>query len=720
MSFPRQLARTRRFSLGIPRAATFAPSGDRLVFLRSAAGDDPLTSLWLAERTAAGGVEERCLVDPRTLAVQDDTLPPEERARRERAREQAQGIVRYAADDAVTLVAFALGGRLFTHHLPSGATVEHPTTGPVFDPRPAPDGSRIAYLSGNGLSILELPGGPDQPGASRPLLIEAGITWGQAEFVAAEEMRRDRGYWWAPDGARLAVTRVDESAVATWHLADPAAPWTAATEHRYPAAGTANADVRLAIITLEDSRRVDVQWDRDTAPYVTRVAWTGSNGDDTAGRCTLQVQSRDQRTVDILAVDPDTGRTTSLRTVTDDAWVELIVGSPAWHGDALVTVEDLPAYGAAGSRAVVVDGQPLSPPGLQVRSIVACDPAGIVVTGSDEDPTAVHLYRIRDGEVARLTDDGVSQGVARSDAVLTVTSAPTHGVPTAQVRWSDGAGGGGGTLRVLAEAPELTVAPRWLTLGERQLRAALLLPSHDDGAGPLPVLLDPYGGPHAQRVLRSQVAMATSQWFADQGFAVLVVDGGGSPGRGPRFERELVGDLATVPLADQLAALDAAAELEPRLDTSRVAIRGWSFGGYLAALAALRAPDRIHAAIAGAPVTDWRLYDTHYTERYLGTPDDAPDAYAVSSLIDADAQLGPAAGGPHQDPPALLLIHGLADDNVVAAHALRLSSALLADGRPHRFLPLSGVTHMTPQEIVTERLLDLQVRFLREVLNRPR
>jgi dipeptidyl-peptidase-4 len=200
--------------------------------------------------------------------------------------------------------------------------------------------------------------------------------------------------------------------------------------------------------------------------------------------------------------------------------------------------------------------------------------------------------------------------------------------------------------------------------------------------------------------------MASPQWLADQGFAVLVVDGRGSPGRGPAWERQVHGDLATVPLADQLDALDAAAELEPRLDLERVAIRGWSFGGYLAAAAALRAPERVHAAVAGAPVTDWRLYDTHYTERYLGDPRERPAAYRDSSLLD-DA--------PRLDRP-LLLIHGLADDNVVAAHTLQLSSALLAAGKPHEVLPLVGVTHMTPQEVVAENLLRHQLDFLRRAL----
>jgi dipeptidyl-peptidase-4 len=265
------------------------------------------------------------------------------------------------------------------------------------------------------------------------------------------------------------------------------------------------------------------------------------------------------------------------------------------------------------------------------------------------------------------------------------------------------------TIGSFTEAPGITTSPALIRAGGDQLRTAVLLPTgHAPGSGKLPVLLDPYGGPHAQRVLASRDAFHTSQWIADQGFAVVVADGHGTPGRGPAWEKAVAGDLATTVLDDQVTALHAAAERSPDLDLARVAIRGWSFGGYLAALAVLRRPDVFHAAIAGAPVTDWRLYDTHYTERYLGIePSGADaDAYERSSLFADAASLS----------RPLLLIHGLADDNVVVAHTLRLSGALMAAGRPHTVLPLPGVTHMTPQEDVAENLLLLQMDFLRGAL----
>jgi dipeptidyl-peptidase-4 len=267
---------------------------------------------------------------------------------------------------------------------------------------------------------------------------------------------------------------------------------------------------------------------------------------------------------------------------------------------------------------------------------------------------------------------------------------------------------GGPAIASAAQRPLVTLNVRLHHYGDHHLATAVLLPagrSAGDGGPLLPVLMDPYGGPHAQRAVAAHNAHLTSQWFADQGFAVVVADGRGTPGRGSEWERAVLHDLASAPLDDQIEALRAAAADYP-LDLERVAIRGWSFGGYLAALAVLRRPDVFHAAVAGAPVTEWRLYDTHYTERYLGDPTVDATPYAATSLLPlADELTRP-----------LLLVHGLADDNVVAAHTLQLSNALLAAGKPHEVLPLVGVTHMTPQEVVAENLLLHQLDFLRRSL----
>lgn len=262
------------------------------------------------------------------------------------------------------------------------------------------------------------------------------------------------------------------------------------------------------------------------------------------------------------------------------------------------------------------------------------------------------------------------------------------------------------TIASLAEKPLVAPNVRITTVGPRNIPVAILMP-RDSLSTSLPVLFDPYGGPHAQRVVASNAAYLSAQWFADQGFVVVIADNVGTPGKGSEWERGVLHDLAQPVLNDQLEVLAALPTLEPRADTRRVGIRGWSFGGYLAALAVLRRSDLFHAAIAGAPVTDWRLYDTHYTERYLGHPTQNQSAYDATSLVKNASEL-------HSP---LLLIHGLADDNVVAAHTLQLSSALLEAGKPHEVLPLSGVTHMTPQEVVAENLLLHQLEFLRRHLN---
>jgi dipeptidyl-peptidase-4 len=348
----------------------------------------------------------------------------------------------------------------------------------------------------------------------------------------------------------------------------------------------------------------------------------------------------------------------------------------------------------------MVGGRPVSPPDVQVRSIVDASAERVVVVGNPlDDATVQHVYRWDAGGFAALTEaPGVHTAAVGGDTVL--VRAADLGEPGGRWRLPSG-----GTLAGFAERPLVSPAVSITTHTERVPTTAVLLPRDHDGS-PLPVLLDPYGGPGAQRVVRSHNAFLTSQWFADQGFAVVVIDGRGTPGRGSEYERAVHHDLSSGVLADQVTGLHAAAERHPELDLARVAIRGWSFGGYLAALAVLRRPDVFHAAIAGAPVTEWRLYDTHYTERYLGDPNEVPDVYDANSLLPLADRLG----------RPLLLVHGLADDNVVAAHTLQLSSALLAAGRPHEVLPLVGVTHMTSQEVVAEHLLLHQLEFLRRSL----
>jgi dipeptidyl-peptidase-4 len=479
-------------------------------------------------------------------------------------------------------------------------------------------------------------------------------------------------------------------------IADPAHPDRAATTVRYPAAGTPNADVGLHLVGLDGSRTA-VDWDRNIFPYLASVTWT-------AAGLVMLVQSRDQQRSMVLRADvgdgPTRGATTVLAHDDDDAWVELVPGTPALLADGRV----VHTADRDGARRLTIDDEPVTPLELQVRSVLATTDDGVVVAANPiDDATQVHVWRWDDTGLQPIADTpGVHTAVVGGPTIVVRTATIDSSGSTTAARRS---GHPSIAIESLAERPLVTPNVTILHVGERRLATAVLFP-HDHDGTPLPVLLDPYGGPHALRVTQSHNAHLTSQWFAEQGFAVVVTDGRGTPGRGSEWERAVHGDLATAPLDDQVDALHAVADEVGGLDLSRVAIRGWSFGGYLAALAVLRRPDVFHAAIAGAPVTEWRLYDTHYTERYLGDPADRPEAYDASSLL----PLAPQLSRP------LLLIHGLADDNVVAAHTLQLSSALLAAGRPHEVLPLVGVTHMTPQETVAENLLLHQLEFLRRSL----
>ncbi|MFC7846672.1 prolyl oligopeptidase family serine peptidase [Streptomyces sp. NPDC057382] len=696
-SFPRRHARTQRFTLGAPRSFTVAPDGSRVVFLRSRSGTDRANALWVLDPEGGG---ERVAADPRALLGGGaEDLSPEERARRERSREGGAGIVAYATDAAVELASFALSGRLFTAELRAGTARELPVPGPVIDPRPSPDGRFVAYTARGALRVVEAEGAGDRALAEPEA---ENVGYGLAEFVAAEEMSRSRGFWWAPESDRLLVARVDDTRVQRWWIADPAHPQREPQRVAYPAAGTANAEVRLFVVGL-DGTRTEVLWDRARYPYLARVHWSA------AGAPLLLVQARDQRGQVFLAVDPDTGATRMVHAEEDPTWLELFPGVPCWSPSGqLVRVAD-----EGGARVLAVGERPLTGAQLHVRAVLDVSDADVLVSASagadaaDAETGQVHVYRVNELGVERLSQEpGVHTAVRSGDVTVLVSAVLDRPGSRAQVLRD-----GKPTLTVPSYAEDPGLSPR-VTLtegGARRVPCAVLMPRDYDGDTPLPVLMDPYGGPHGQRVVAAHNAHLTSQWFADQGFAVVVADGRGTPGRSPAWEKAIHHDF-TLSLDDQVEALHDLAGRFP-LDLSRVAIRGWSYGGWLAGLAVLRRPDVFHAGIAGAPVTDWSLYDTHYTERYLGTPADHPEAYARSSLVTAGGLSAPA--GPHRP---LMIVHGLADDNVVVAHALRLSSALLSAGRPHEVLPLSGVTHMTPQEQVAENLLLLQVDFLQRAL----
>nr|WP_225891217.1 prolyl oligopeptidase family serine peptidase [Streptomyces dioscori] len=717
---PLQFARTKRFSLGVPRGFTVSPDGDRVLFLRTANGRSTTGLLRLYEN---GG--ERTLADP--LALGDGGEVPEaERIRRERARETSAGIVSYATDAAVRLVAFALSGALWTVRTDEGVTRRIPTAGPAVTPHPSPDGTHIAYVSGGTLRVVRADGTGD-----RALAEPEGpeVTYGLCDHVSAESLERARSFWWSPDGDALLVVRVDNAPVQQWYIADPAHPGRPPRAIRYPAAGTANARLSLHVVRL-DGGRVDVdlpkevdvdlpkeavshpggEWTDPAFEYVAQADWSA------AGPLAV-VQTRDQRSAYVLTIDPATGATTTTHHLTDTAWLEFVPGTPASTaatGLVLTTQE--------GTRGLLMTATGVrTPEGMYVHELLGTAGDRLYFMAAEE-PTEAHVwsYDPENGFV-RLTDEPGVHHAAVGGGTVVLDSSTLDGQKVTVLR--DGVPAG--RIEVLAERPVTRPRPRFLTLGARELRAALYLPtSYGSGAseavpdpepdpapgrqGCLPMIVHSYSGPGGQTVVKAtRWHHAVNQWFADQGFAVLSVDGRGTPGRDRAWETAIHGDQLMPVIEDQADAVRAAAELFPELDPGRVAIRGWSFGGYLAAGAVLHRPDAFHAAVAGAAPTDLRLYDTHWKERYLGHPDVQPDHYDRCSLVaHADKLTRP-----------LMLVHGMADDNVFPAHMVRFSAALLAAGRPHTVLPLAGATHLVAQEGVIDTLLRMDLDFIKKSLD---
>ncbi len=691
-AFPRQYARTRRFSLGAVRHTALSPDGERVLFLRTRSGSDPVGGLWIRD---SGG--ERLLADPDALeteAAPGAAVTPEEAARKERDRDLSTGVTAFAVDDAAELAVFALRGTLWAVRTRDGAPFPVPAAGPVADPRPSPDGRLIAYVTAGALHVVRTDGSGDRRLAGPEQSEEGTVTYGLTDHVSDESMGRSRGYWWAPDGSALLVARVDCAAVRRRFLGDPADPGAPPRTQHYPEAGTPNADVSLHLVL--DGPATQVDWDRGAFEYVAAAGW------DAHGPLAT-VQSRDQRTVLTLAIDPGTGATRELARQRDERWVELLPGAYCRTASgALVTPAE-----SDDTRRLRVGERVVTPPGLHVSQVLGTEGESVLFAASD-DPLETHVWSWSPATGCVRVSDGPGLHSAVARGGTTVLDSITPDGPRVSVLRD---GEAPGTIATLVEEPSILPRPELLALGERRLNSALFLPSWYEpgypGASRLPVLLAPYSGPGMRLVVRARIWPAlVAQWFAEQGYAVLVTDGRGTPARGPAWEKAVWGDQLTPVLEDQIDALHAAAAARPYLDPGRVGIQGWSFAGALATAAVLRHPETFHVAVAGAPAVDPRLYDTHWKERFLGHPEEHPENYdRCTPVLEAHLLRRP-----------LLLVHGTADDNVAFAHTLRMSAALLAAGREHSVLPLPGQSHIVSDPVTAERLLSAQLLFLDKAL----
>jgi dipeptidyl-peptidase-4 len=695
---------TGRYGNGAPTRLSVSPDGGRVYFLRSGprSAVRDLYVLDATERTA------RVLVSAESiLRGAEEQLSPEERARRERQRQSGRGIASYALspDGASALV--PLSGRLFVVDVRTGQSREIASriAGAPVDPRWSPDGRMIAAVRGGELVVTDVATGVERALTSGA---GAGISHGTAEFVAQEEMDRMEGYWWSGDGRALAFQETDERGVEQLRVSDPSQPEREPEVNRYPRAGRANAVVRLGVVPVTAGAPRWIEWDRERYPYLARVAWPPR------GPLTVVVQNRAQSEVVVLAADPTTGRTRPLHVERDAAWVNLDPHLPRWleDGSGWLWVSERDGHATLELRGP--DGALVRTLGAEARyrALLSVDDAArVAYVSGGEEPSETQVFKLDlgSGRAERLTQGRAEHDMtfARAGGARAHSRAPIDGPRT----WTFERGDGTPIAEIpsVAEEPRVPPAVELRTVGAPAWRAAVVRPRGFVQGRRYPVIDAVYGGPGSRQVTSARNRYAMSQWLADHGFIVVSLDGRGTPFRGRDWERALRGRLDEVPLEEQAAGLAALGAEIPEMDLSRVGVYGWSFGGYLAGLAVQRRPEVFHAAVSGAPVTDWRDYDTHYTERFMGLPDAERTAYDRSSLVlHAEALTRP-----------LLLVHGTADDNVYYTHAARWSDALFRAGRAHEFLPLTGFTHMVADPTVNRRLYERVARFFVEHL-RPR
>ncbi len=702
--FLRDYAETRRFMAGRPASAELTPDGSAALFLRSG----PRSEVQALYETDLRTGRTRCLLDPEeVLAGAAQSLTAEERAQLERQRVAARGFTQFEVSRDARRVALGLSGTLYLVERTIGA-VKTLRAGPTpLDARFSPDGERLAFVRRHDLHVLDLASGEERrltTGGSEE------VTHGLAEFVAQEEMGRFAGYWWSPDGRFIAFEEADHRPVEKLAMVDPMYPERGAGTLAYPRAGRDNARVRLGVVPAAGGPVTWVSWDAARYPYLCTVAWRQG------GPLALVVMDRAQSEEVLLAADPATGATRALLEERDPAWLNLAPGFPRW-------LEDGSGFLWWTERNGGPEVELRGPCGALRASWARPEHGFGALVGVDEgrrwlwftggaDPAADDLFVVKDGAPPERVATGegpatLEAALSKDGSRLLVTRATSTQMPRSAVYAVEGARIGARVAELPSVAVEPPFAPTTVVgkvgAGEG-IWASLVRPRQFTQGKKLPVIVDVYGGPAHRHV--SLAPKLIAQWMADQGYLVVAFDGRGTQRRGRAWERALKGDLGGVNLDDQVVGLHAIAAGVPELDLTRVGITGWSFGGYLSCLAVMKRPDVFKAAVSGAPVVDWRDYDTFYTERYLGLPQEDAAAYDRSSLLGWASRLA----------RPLLILHGTADDNVHFLHALKLSDALFRAGRPHELLPLSGLTHMVPEPLVVERQWERVMRHFRESL----
>ncbi len=694
-------AATYNFRLGLPLPLAITPDG-AVLFRRTGARSFTADLYELAP----DGTVKTLATAAELLGTGEENLSDEEKARRERTRTVSRGIVDIDVSSDGNIVMVPLGGAFYLIDRKAGTKKKLDPKGAAYDPHLSPDGTKIAFVRDNALFAMRDSGAIEE--VSGPA--EGHHQFGVADFAAQEELGRTRGYWWSKDSHAIIFETIDNSAIDTLYVADPRHNDKKPVEFKYPRAGTKNAIVGLAMRTVLGSSKPasrpaprKLAWD-PKYEYLVSVDW--SRKDPTA-----LVIDRDQEELALLQFSRDTGETRVLLTEKDDTWLNVNHGAPEWLDNDAGFLWMSEASGEYVLALHDNDGKlvrTLTPPGFGLTSLAGVD-GGFAIVEASVDPTKQDVYRIplAGGEPTKLsTDDGVSNATKVKHGVVVIDTALAAGGKRAYAI----ANGTSRELPSVAERPPLvpTTVLETVDIDGRVHHTAITRPRTFDRAKKYPVLLKVYGGPHAITVLSTRDAYVMDQFYADAGFIVVRSDNRGTPHRGRTWERAILKDLVTVPMNDQVDALQAMAAKHPEMDMSRVGVMGWSFGGYMSAMAVLLRPDVFHAAVAGAPVTDWALYDTAYTERYMKQPEDNAKGYEHTSALTHAAKLS----------RPLLLIHGLTDDNVHLAHTLALIESLFVAAKRAEVITLSG-THMVPDPKLSLAREQVQINFFRDHLAHP-
>lgn len=683
---------TGRFTFGTPSAISVVRSPAHVFFLRSRGGSCAERSLWRLDTTT--GAEE-CIFDASRMGAEFSDLPEAERIRRERLRDIASGVSSYSVSKNADTAAIVVGGRLILLDLQTARWDVLGDSG-VTHPLASPDGKRVAYAREGAVFVANVV----DRSSKRITPDDAPAYWGIPEFVAAEEIMRFDAMWWPAQSDHLLITRVDDSDLSEMWIGNLEDQSVKPKSFRFPLAGNPNSRVRLYVYGIDSGTLRQVEgWDMELFPYLVRV----SIQDDAL---IALVQSRDQKQYELLSIDARSCTATCIERGRLEPWVPIHCGLPTVDHEGAVTVEHI-----GTSRVAKLPNQKTSDTSLNVDAFVSSAQVRLIATYSIEkyrrSVVAWNLpsgsQRISIGHVSNLSLHGETVVFVEEslDSVRPKTRVLTR---RADLSWEELA-----CIQSYASDPDMPLNVRKVPT-ENDMAALLLLPSDCDGSEKLPVLLDPYGGPLIRKAVESKKQLIVSQWFANHGFAVLVADGRGTPSCSSEHEYAISGNLLDPVVEDQVSALQCASQLFPFLDISRVGIRGSSFGGYVAAAALFTRPDIFRCAIVGAPVADWRLYDTYYSERYLGHPATNAESYNRSSLLRRE--------GSFQG--AMLLLHGLSDDNVLAQNSIQLANRLFVEGCGYLFIPLPGVTHIAPQATLGVRLLERQLDFLLDELKVPR